>query len=399
MGPRDGASRRGRWNVNLAEIRELSQLAPRERAIRSLDLGCELGATRKMALPPGRLPLPLREEKMGIAGPLLARLHGMKAEVTPRAVGLREVGTLVTQVGEVDDFVLTTQARRKQAALARQRRKGERKDDLALQQLALALFDTVGVSRLCAAHAYWCATGARHVAIPILESGLESGDEDEFMVAAHSLRRIDPRRVRHLEGGAKDDTANSPQNPPVPSMTVIIHGTFARDREWYKPGGSFHEYVRRNVFDDVYSGGDFFFWSGRYTHAARRSAANKLVSWCADHPADRLRLMAHSHGASVVSLALKKGLRACTLIHMSPPVHEKYLPEMANVSSGRLFTVRPKIDLVVLIDGGEQDYRGTPVEPHERRIRCAFFGHSKSHAPERWKKKGIPDKVRAVCYP
>ena len=35
-------------------------------------------------------------------------------------------------------------------------------------------------------------------------------------------------------------------------MTVIIHGTFAKNSDWYKPGGDFHQYIKNQVYSDVY---------------------------------------------------------------------------------------------------------------------------------------------------
>jgi hypothetical protein len=70
---------------------------------------------------------------------------------------------------------------------------------------------------------------------------------------------------------------------------------------------------------------------------------------------------------------------------------------MANVSSRRFFTIRPRIDLVVLLDRGQQDYRRTPVRKFEKRKICAFFGHSKSHSKKRWQKKKVSKLVRQVC--
>ena len=186
-------------------------------------------------------------------------------------------------------------------------------------------------------------------------------------------------------------------------MTVIVHGTFAKDFPWYQPGGDFHEYIRTQVYPDVYSGQDFFFWSGRYALTENqlrriwRQAAKKLVSWEDAHPATTLRLIAHSHGINVVNLATQMGLQTCTLIQLSPPVRRDNLPDMQNVSSGSLFNIRSTIDLVVSLDGGFKTYQGTPVESAERRRIISFFGHSDSHDPDLWVSKNIPALVRTVC--
>ena len=186
-------------------------------------------------------------------------------------------------------------------------------------------------------------------------------------------------------------------------MTVIIHGTFAKNSAWYQPGGDFHEYIKNNVYSDVYSEPDFFFWSGRYALDDRAlkniwsKAAKKLVSWCASHPTRKLRLIAHSHGNNVINMATQMNLPACTLVQLSPPVRAWNLPDMQRVSSDRFFNFHSRIDLVVKIDGGAQDYTGTSVASAATRRIVAFYGHSKPHEPDVWKNKNLPKPVKSVC--
>lgn len=392
--------------MRLIDLRKYIELSPRERALTALKLGAELRKRRRRAAARGFLPPPLRTEKMGIAAPFLHCLHGVAAPVPRIGPGLRETGRLKTLSGIVVDLELTPRARMSQCRNALHPGPKETVEQVAIRQLALNMMDSSSLARLCAAFAYWQATGLVYAVTPILAKGLKSEDEEEFYLAVHCLHRINPRHVRQYVGTAADDRPTPPRRPQGPgaqgpiaaSMTVIIHGTFARDFVWYQPGGEFHDYIKRNVYPDVYSdSADLFRWSGRYTHQARLAAARKLVDWCKNHPAQTLRLIAHSNGANVVNLATKLGLQACTLIHLSPPVHNQYLPQMAGLSSQRFFTIRPRIDLVVWLDGGQQDYRGTAVESLERRRICALFGHSTSHSGERWDKKNVPTLVKSVC--
>ena len=185
-------------------------------------------------------------------------------------------------------------------------------------------------------------------------------------------------------------------------MTVLVHGTFAKDESWYQPGGDFHSYIKQNVYPDVYSGNDFFFWSGRYAlndTGLRRiwtAAANKLVSWINSHPTRKLRLIAHSHGNNVVNIATRH-IQACSLIQLSPPVRSWNLPDMRNVSSSRLFDIHSTIDLVVVIDGGTQNYKGTAVAANETIRKIAKYGHSDSHDAAKWTKRRVPQLVTTVC--
>ena len=324
---------------------------------------------------------------------MLRRLHGLEGAI-PRAA-------------ETDRFVLEARARKTQAKEALRRGGRESVHQVAVRQLAVAMLDKQPIPRACAAYAYWQSTGTTRTVIPILARSLESEDEEERSVAAHALVKVNPRHVASLVGPKEDDLPASLVGPrsvgamaaaTSPSaMTVIIHGTFARHHDWYQPGGNFHTYIRNNVYADVYGGADFFFWSGRWSHPARVNAARKLVAWCALHPARSLRLISHSHGANVANLATAMGLRTGTLIHMSPPVHNRYMPNMTNVSCQTFFNVHPTIDLVVFIDGGVQTYQNTPVAGFEKWRKSASFGHSTSHEPARWQAKNIPQLVRTLC--
>jgi predicted esterase len=325
-------------------------------------------------------------------------LHGVPAVLPEVATGVKEIGRLRTISGDIADLVLTPQARKRQGAIVLRRRDRGTLPDVAIRQLALGMFDGEPVARACSAYAYWQATRADHVAVPILEACLETEDEEAFTVAAHCMAHVKPTRLKPYVGTAADDKPNSPTRRMRRSMTVIVHGTFARNQSWYQPGGDFHSYIKEHVYPDVYAGNDFFRWSGRYSDPARKTAARKLKHWCETHPTRKLRLIGHSHGANVINLATSRGLPACTLILLSPPVRDEYLPDMSQVSSGKIFNIHSRFDLVVsLLDGSRQSYKNTTVAAHESPRICALRGHSKSHEPKRWRKKNIPRLVRSVC--
>ena len=392
--------------MKLGHVRNLLHMPPKQRALQCLELGNELQQMRKKTQLKGKLSAPLKREVVrdSAVAPLINRLHGIKAIIPQKVKGLRETGrTLKTQAGEVADMVLTPRARKSLIDLSlKERKKDKSVSDLAIRQLALSMLDSDPMTRCCAAYAYWQATGA-DAAVPILVSAMDSGDEDECLLAAHSLVKMGKHQAKRLQGTLQHDKPQTPPQPRRKSMTVIIHGTFAMNSAWYQPGGDFHEYIRTKVYPDVYSNQDFFFWSGRYALTEKqlrtiwRQAAKKLVSWVKAHPATTLRLIAHSHGNNVVNMATQMGMQACTLIQLSPPVRKDNLPDMQEVSSGSLFNIHSTIDLVVALDGGRQDYKGTSVASAERRRIISIFGHSDSHDSKRWAKKKVPKFVREVC--
>lgn len=391
--------------MKLADIKKLHDLLPAHRAALCLDLGADLFKRRRKAQRTGSLPSALRRETITSTafGPVINLLHGIEGPAPRKVSGLSSTRRrLQTPLGSVPDMVLTPRGRKEAVRRAMDRGKDRSLKDLAIRQLAVGMMDGDPVSRCCAAYAYWQATGAE-AALPILRSALASRDEEERMVAAHCLANIDMRHVRDLHGTAKDDEPQTPANPVRNSMTVIIHGTFAKNSSWYKPRGDFHNYIKTKVYPDVYSGSDFYFWSGRYSLSRNglrriwRQAARKLVSWCNARPAGTLRLIAHSHGNNVVNMATRLGMPACTLIQLSPPVRSWNLPDMNVVSSDRLFNIHSRIDLVVKLDGGAQGYAGTAVAGVERTKIIAFAGHSDSHDKKKWANKRVPNLVKTVC--
>lgn len=406
-----------------SEIEVLGNLGPHARAAGFLKIGTELASERKkpakfIEIPEyfsSRSVLPvtawlLMNQMSGpkrLSSPKMETIHSSLKTVaempTVRKAPHRKIRVYKTRWGELPIPVLGRPERRLlfEAVTAGAGRPSARA--LAIRALARALDDRSGICRSCAAYAYWQATGMKDPILPIISESLGSKDDEERVVAAHCLARIDPQAARHLQGSEKDDEPHSPKQTIRDSMTVIIHGTFAKDHEWYKPSGGFHGYIKNSVFPDTYDRSDFYFWSGRYSASDTalkgiwKAAARKLISWVDSHPAKTLRLIAHSHGNNVVNLATQMGLQVCTLIQLSPPVRGWSLPDMSNVSSETLFNIHSTVDLVVLIDGGAQDYRGTDVGGSESRKIIARFGHAKSHVPRLWTRKKVPKLVQTVC--
>jgi len=393
--------------MKLKDVEALVDQDPARRAMQMLMLGSEMAETKKKK--PGKLAVPAALRAESVMGDetrgMLMSLHGVSVEEPQAMTGLRSTGrTLQTAAGEVDDLVLTPQGRKKRARAAMRRTAGVSVEDLALRQLGVGMLESDPHTRVCAAYAYWQATGWSEPVMPILHNGMDSSDSDECLLSATCMAHIDAKQTRKLQGTIKDDRPQTPIQPVKPSMTVLIHGTFAMKSRWYKPGGDFHTYIKSKVYKDVYSGpDDFYSWSGRYhlldseLEKIWKAAARKLVAWCNAHPTNKLRLIAHSHGCNVVNIATQLGLKACSLIQLSPPVRDWNLPKMQNVSSNRIFNIHSRFDPVVFVDGGAQDYSDTAVSAFERTRTISFSGHSHSHDKDRWKKKKIPAFVKTVC--
>jgi len=251
----------------------------------------------------------------------------------------------------------------------------------ALSEACLA--DPDPLVRVAAAYAALQATVEPGRALAVLVEGTYDVDPLVRDVAATALARYDPThpRLAALELAGPDIPQAEPSH-----TALLVHGTWARGNEWWRPGGTFHDYVRREVRPDLYSDADRFDWSGGYSDRARAVAAGDLRQWVRSHDLEGLDLFCHSHGASVAMLASQSGLRIGTLVVLSCPVHRpKYWPDFTHV--GRVISVRVKLDLVILLDGGGQRFRDPRIEENVLPIR---FNHSASHDPDVWRRHDVP---------
>jgi hypothetical protein len=176
----------------------------------------------------------------------------------------------------------------------------------------------------------------------------------------------------------------------VPSHTsTIIHGTWARNNSWWQPSGNFHNYLRANVDPSLYSASDRFDWSGSWSDAGRALGALDLVAWVSGHGLAGLDLFTHSHGGSVAMLASRAGMAIGRLVLLSCPVHiPKYEPNFPIV--GRVVSIRVKMDLVILADGGGQRFN----HPQIREIVLPiWFKHSITHEPQTWINHNLPSQI------
>ncbi|MCY3883972.1 MAG: hypothetical protein OXG24_03550 [Gammaproteobacteria bacterium] len=177
------------------------------------------------------------------------------------------------------------------------------------------------------------------------------------------------------------------------TTSLLVHGSFPRvlNPSWWQPGGNFHCFIKKNVCNDLYRGNSYYKWSGIYTHAARKLAAQELLEW--SKPTEQLNhVFAHSHGGSVAMCASQEGLNIEKLVLMSCPFSGHYSPNFAKV--GEVASVRVKLDLIVLVD---TLWKGGSAKPQCDKIRDIvlpiWFDHSQTHDPDTWKKHSIAHKI------
>jgi hypothetical protein len=123
-----------------------------------------------------------------------------------------------------------------------------------------------------------------------------------------------------------------PLTKDLNSVTTVIHGTWATNDDWWKPGQRFVDEVDK-IVGDVYKERDFFFWSGENDDEQRRKAAQDLKTWVNQRlvPKGKLQLICHSHGGNVALIASELGLQINNLILLGTPIRTDYTPNMENI--------------------------------------------------------------------
>jgi hypothetical protein len=240
--------------------------------------------------------------------------------------------------------------------------------------------------RAAAAISYFALTARPSRLVGILEGCTYSSDDLTRQVAATGLAKLAPEspRLAELSRPSSRETQGSSTH-----TSVLVHGTWAADEQWWKPGGDFHSYLLNNCRPDLYANpADPFSWSGGYSEDARAVGAIDLRAWLPGHSIQNPYLLTHSHGGSVVMLATQDGLNTGPLVFMSCPVHSIYAPDFSR--TGPVVSIRVKLDLVILIDGGGQRFTDPRITEHVLPI---WFDHFASHSPAVWQRYNLCSKI------
>lgn len=115
----------------------------------------------------------------------------------------------------------------------------------------------------------------------------------------------------------------------APTLTVIVHGTWPGD--WWQWPKEFPSYLDQQTHD-VYKGQHPFVWSGDNTYEARTAGGVALLRWMQEHPTEKLRVVAHSHGGNVAFEASRLGLDIHTLILLGTPIRNDHCPDSSKIN-------------------------------------------------------------------
>src|SRR5579872_2737400 len=118
------------------------------------------------------------------------------------------------------------------------------------------------------------------------------------------------------------------------TVFIIIHGTWASNMAWCKPGGDF--------YDELVDGLDEstivtpFTWSGKLDNKSRLQAGKELAQFIQSYPLDTtINIVAHSHGGNVAFIASQELARhkddhaISKLYALAVPINSaQYMPAM-----------------------------------------------------------------------
>jgi hypothetical protein len=178
-----------------------------------------------------------------------------------------------------------------------------------------------------------------------------------------------------------------PMEHPFTSISTMVHGTMAYVGSWWTPHGDFHRYIRECVTRDLYSGGQYYSWSGRYSNHHREVAAARLYDWSSPYLHRMNSVYAHSYGGIIALRALGLGLHIDELVLLSTP-NDDVETDLSRV--GRITSLRIHMDLVLLAARRRQSF-DLPVAEHY--LPRWFISHGDSHDTSIWTQHDV---VRAL---
>lgn len=120
-------------------------------------------------------------------------------------------------------------------------------------------------------------------------------------------------------------------------ICILIHGTWAANSNWHKPGGEFYETLKEKFSKQKIKLINFN-WSGTLSYEKRQLAGQRLADLIDSYPqTTTITLVTHSHGGNVgivASQLLKKKNKIEYFYALGTPIDEdNYTPNMRVISS------------------------------------------------------------------
>jgi hypothetical protein len=129
----------------------------------------------------------------------------------------------------------------------------------------------------------------------------------------------------------------APDGGSAKADAVLVHGTWSHSKDWWRPGSSFHSYLRDNaILPNLYSGSNPFGWAGTIRRLSRDDAAGALAWWSHNYLSSPPKYIAHSHG----------GTLAMTMTHLKKPVERLVLLACPVTETRPNHTDCPRVDSI-----------------------------------------------------
>lgn len=235
---------------------------------------------------------------------------------------------------------------------------------------------------------------------PAVKKLLDQPDFNVRRLASLALARIESLGEPEEAWGELQVSAER----TVPSLTTIIHGTWAEDEEWWRWPSDFPRYID-SVTGDFYKGDSLFKWSGSNTPEGRQQGARKLIRWLKSHPAERVTLITHSHGGNVVfkatEIATPGEIHIEKLILLGTPIRDDYFPTPSVMRT--IYNVYSEDDAVQwlgtwtpgLENHARGDGRTLPEATENKRVKTKTDNpHSELYTAELWRRERLADILR-----
>ncbi|AGC63252.1 hypothetical protein MULP_03587 [Mycobacterium liflandii 128FXT] len=182
-----------------------------------------------------------------------------------------------------------------------------------------------------------------------------------------------------------------PELPPTPpgglAVSTMIHGTWGWKGDWWRPGGTFHQFILGSHRPNLYARGAKFSWSGAYSAKHRSLAARDFQDWANDVAPHGLQsVFGHSYGGEVAARAACAGTPIHELVLLSTPVTNEVArtvkPDM------RIIDVRLRFDPVLAIAGARQR-----LPKHSKAVEILLdkwrLDHGATHSEHVWRAEDI----------
>jgi hypothetical protein len=282
-----------------------------------------------------------------------------------------------------------------QFALVRLWRQGELGDLAALVALVRACtFHQSEPIRVCASASWLAANPGDDQSTQVLASSIDSESETCSAISRTLLETsgFDPGPDR-IEGRA-------PSDPILSKYSLMIHGTWAYDKEWWRPAvGDFHSYIRDQYRANLWSHPSTYYWSGRYRNRDRDFGTSDLGAWTLrNSPAGLDTVFAHSYGGHVALYAINRGLSVDQIIFLSVPFFEDDREALEHLVEQvpQVHSLRTERDLVLFADRVARRASPSWIKRHwvgmdpirppfpEHFVGHPYTGHSATHDRNRW---------------